>query len=198
VVTIRNASILTISSLGMLLAVGCASRNKAIPSSARLVAEDQGNVDFVAPDDGQVYVEDRSANKLLYSGQVREGQHVNVEPVKDKIAIDGQTVRDQKIRDLNTLRIFFKREPHADVAGSHTTVVAPTVVQPAQSSETIRTDVRDTRRDTPDTRDSQILVTPHGDGHEIRVRPGDSDSKITVQPGEDGSKSKVTIEHDAK
>jgi hypothetical protein len=189
---------MTISSLGMLLAVGCASRNQAIPSSARLVAEDQGNVDFVAPDDGQVYVEDRTANKLLYSGQVREGQHINVEPVKDRIAIDGQTVRDQKIRDLDTVRVFFKREPRADVAGSHTTVVAPTVVQPSQASDSTRTEIRDTR-DSRDPHDSQILVSPRGDSQEIRVRPGaNSDAKITVQPGEDGSKSKVTIEPDAK
>jgi len=195
VVTIRNASILTISTLSMLLAVGCASRNKAIPSSARVVAEDQGNIDFVAPADGRVYVEDKTTKKLLYSGQIREGQHVNVEPVKDKIAIDGQTVRDQKIRDLDNLRVFFERDPRAaDVAGSHTTVVAPTVVQPSQASDSTRTEIRDSR----DTRDSQILVTPRGDSQEIRVRPGDSDSKITVQPSEDGSKSKVTIEHDAK
>jgi hypothetical protein len=197
VVTIRNASILTISSLGMLLAVGCASRHKAIPESATLVAADQGNIDFVAPGDGRVYVEDRTANKLLYSGQVREGQHLNVQPTKDRIAVDGQMVRDQKIRDLDNLRVFFQRDPRAaDTAGSHTTVVAPTVVQPSQASDSTRTEIRDSR----DSRDSQILVTPKGDNQsEIRVRPGtNADSKITVEPGQDGSNPKVTVEHDAK
>jgi hypothetical protein len=173
------------SSLGMFLAVGCASRHQAIPPTARLVAENRGKIDFVAPDDGQVFVEDRSAHKLLYSGQIREGQHVNIEPIKDRIEVDGQIVRDQKIRDLNNLRVFFSREPRADVAGSRTVVQPVQVVQPIQ------------QQPTRSSSDSEILVQPRGNDSEIRVRPGsNADSKITVEPGQEGSK--VTIERDPK
>ena len=192
-VTLRNSSILTISSLGMLLAVGCASRHQAIPSSARMVAENEGRgrIDFIAPRDGQVFVEDRTAHKLLYSGQVREGQHVNVEPTKDRIAVDDQTVRDQKIRDLDNVRVFFEGDRNADYASSRSRtivnqpvqVVQPADAQPASSSD-----------------DSRITVRQNGDnGSEIRVRPGaNADSKITVEPTQNGSSPKVTIERDAK
>ena len=187
-VKLRNACILMMSSLGMVAAVGCAERHNSIPSSARLVAEDQGSKsDFVAPSDGDVFVEDRSANKLLYSGKINEGERLRVDPMDDKLTINGQTVRDQKIRDMNNVRVFFRPERRADVAGSRTVVVP---VQPAPQPQQQR-----------NSGDSEIIVQPRGGGDSdadtIRVRPGaNADSKVTVEPGEDGSK--VTIERDAK
>ena len=175
-VTFRNACILMVSSLGMVATVGCASRHKSIPDSAQLVAEDKGKSDFVAPQDGHVYVEDRSANKLLYSGKIDQGDRLTVDPGKNRLTLNGETVRDQKIRDLNNIRVFFKPDPRADVAGSRTVVVPVQPAQPARSG------------------DSEIIVQPGtaSDGNTIRVKPGDTDSKVTVEPGTDGSK--VTVE----
>ena len=179
-VTFRNACILMMSSLGMVAAVGCAERHNSIPPSARLVAEDTASrSDFVAPSDGDVYVEDKSANKLLYSGKINEGERLQVDPLKDRLTINGQTVRDQKIRDLNNVRIFFRPEPRAESAGSRTVVVP---VQPAQPVQ-------------PRSGESEIIVQPRSsdDADRIRVKSGtNADSKVTVEPGEDGSK--VTIE----
>ena len=180
-VTIRNTCVALLSSLGMFAAVGCAERHNSIPSSARLVAEDQGRSDFVAPSDGDVFVEDRSANKLLYSGKINEGERLRVDPMDDKLTINGQVVRDQRIRDLNNIRVFFRADPRADVAGSRQTVVVP--VQPAQPAR--------------QSGDSEIIVQPRseGDADTVRVRPGaNNDAKVTVEPGDDGSK--VTIERD--
>jgi hypothetical protein len=178
-VTLRNTSFLLMGSLALL--VGCAERHSAIPKSARLMAEDRASkVDFVAPDDGQVFVEDNSSNKLLYSGTMREGERLAINPIKDQITINGQMVRDQKIRDLNEVRVFFQPDPSANVAGSRTTVVQPVHVHPAEPARS--------------SDDAQITVTPKsGNESEIRVRPGpNGDSKVTVEPGDDGSK--VTIE----
>lgn len=178
----RNVCVLMMSSLGLIASVGCAERHRAIPSNARLVAEDKGRSDFVAPSDGEVFVEDRSSNKLLYSGKINEGERLQVDPMKDRLTINGQTVRDQKIRDLNNLRVFFRPDPRADVARSRTIVVpSEPVQQPARSG------------------DSEIIVQPRGgaEADTIRVKPGaNADSKVTVEPGEDGSK--VTIERDSK
>jgi hypothetical protein len=69
-VTLRNACAILLSSVGMIAVVGCGGRHDAIPESARVVAEDQGQSDFVAPSDGEVFVEDRSSSKLLYSGKI--------------------------------------------------------------------------------------------------------------------------------
>ena len=174
-VAYRSACVLLMSSLGMVAAAGCAERHQSIPSSARLVAEDQGRSDFVAPSDGEVFVEDRSANKLLYSGKMNEGERLRVDPMDDKLTIDGRTVRDQRIRDLNNLRIFFRPDPRADVAGARTVVVPS---QPA-----------------PRSGESEIIVQPRtvDDADSIRVKSGsNTDAKVTVEPGDDGSK--VTIE----
>jgi len=185
---LRNSSVFVTSALGLFMAVGCASRHKAIPQSANMVAanEGQGKVNFVAPRDGQVFVEDRTSNKLLYSGQIRDGQQLTVEPKKDRITVDDQIVRDQKIRDLDNVRVFFKPDPHADVAGSRTTVVQP--VQPVQVVPS------NAQPAGSSTGDSHITVR-NGDNGDVQVRPGaNNDSKITVEPGQDGSKPKVTIE----
>lgn len=177
----RYGSFALVSSLGLLFVVGCGGRHEAVPSSARLVAEDKGNIDFVAPTDGIVFVEDQSAGNLLYRGRVREGERLQVEPIEDRIAVDGRTVRDQQIRDLNNVRVYFQRDPQADVAGSRTVVVP---VQPAQPQR---------------SGDSEIIVKPRresdDDADTIRVKPGaDGDAKVTVEPGEEGSK--VIIEQD--
>ena len=183
-VTPRTVSTALLGSLALLLVTGCASRHRDIPSSARLVAEDRaGKIDFVAPDDGEVFVEDNSANKLLYSGKINRGEHVRVDPIKDKLMINSQVVRDQKIRDLNEVRVFFKPEPGANLAGSR--VVQPIHVHPAQAQPAA---------EPARQGDTEIRVTPRGESEsEIRVKPGsNSDSRVTVEPGSDGSK--VTIE----
>lgn len=181
----RQASFALLSSLGLLVAVGCGGRHEAVPSSARLVAEDKGNIDFIAPGDGFVFIEDENANKLLYRGRMREGERLEVEPVEDRIAINGRTVRDQKIRDLNNVRVYFQREAGADVAGGRTRVRTE---EPRQLDQPVRS------RDG-----SEIIVQPRGEGDAdtIRVRPGaNTDAKVTVEPGDEGSK--VTIQNDRK
>ena len=191
-VTLRTASTALLGSLAIVLVTGCAARHRDIPSSARMVAEDRaGKIDFVAPDDGEVFVEDNTANKLLYSGKINQGEHLRVNPIKDQLTINNQVVRDQKIRDLNEVRVFFKAEPRADVAGSRSTVVQPIYVNPsnAQPSQAQPSRVEPARQG-----DTEIRVSPRGDNEsEIRVKPGSSsDSRVTVEPGNDGSK--VTIE----
>ena len=180
--TLRKVSMVVLGSLGMVLAVGCAAeRHDDIPRSARLVAQDQGDVDFVAPDDGMVYVYDRGAGNMLYSGRIREGERVRVEPRDDRITLNGQTVMDKQIRDNNEVRIFYRAEPRADVAGSRAIIVPVQPAQPARSG------------------DSEIIVQPRGQGDAdtVRVRPGaNGDAKVTVEPGEEGSK--VTIEQDRR
>jgi hypothetical protein len=181
-VTLRTASIALLGSLA-LLAAGCAERHRDIPSSAQLVAEDRtGKIDFVAPDDGDIYVEDNSSNKLLYSGKINRGEHVRIDPMKDKLMINDQVVRDQKIRDLNEVRVFFKPEPQADLAGSRSTAVQPVHVHPAEAQPA-------------PSGETEILVAPRRDNEdaEIRVKPGSgSDSRVTVEPADEGAK--VTVE----
>jgi hypothetical protein len=177
-VKLRNASIVMMSSLGMFLAVGCAKeRHDDIPQSARLMSENRGNIDFVAPDEGMVYVYDRSSGAMLYSGHIRNGEALRVEPRDDKITLNNRVVMDKQIRDNDDLKVFFQPDPGADVAGSR-----------------VRRE-RERDADRLDRSSSEIIVQPRtsSDTDRIRVKSGpDADSRVTVQPGEDGSK--VTIE----
>jgi hypothetical protein len=201
----RKSLIFAMSSLATFLAVGCASRHDAIPPAANLMAENQGRVDLTAPSDGKVYLEDRSANKLVYSGTLKDGERLTVEPNKDRIMVDGRTVQDTKIRDLNTLRVFFRPDPQADVAGSRT-VQTRTVEtsRDVNSSPSNRSEIIVEPRDGSDT--DAVRVRTGGDAaHKVTVEPSQDGSKVTVQPSQDGSKvtvqpsgdgSKVTVQPD--
>ena len=126
--------------------------------------------------DGMVYVYDRGAGDLVYSGRILQGERVEVEAMEDRVTLNGRTVMDKQIRDNNEIRVFFRGQPRpvdVDTAGSRTNVQ---------------------RRDAGDT---EIRVQPRqSDEAEIRVKPGTTDSKITVEPGDEGSK--VIIEGDRK
>lgn len=176
---LRNTAVLAVSSLAVLMGVGCAAeRHESIPPSARLMVKDQGNVSFAAPDDGDVYVYDRSSGQLLYSGRMREGENLNIAAMDDEIRLNGRVVRDQQIRDNDEVRVFFRPSPEADVAGARINVVTPPAERPRS--------------------DAEIIVEPKSDSSEIRVRPGaDADAKVTVEPGADGQQ-KVTVEREAK
>ena len=170
---VRNTAAVLLGSLGMFVMVGCAAeRHKSIPQSARLVADGQGDVDFVAPNDGMVYVYDRGAGDLIYSGRILEGERVEVEPMKDRITLNGRTVMDKQIRDNNEIRVFFRGQPRpvdVDTAGSRTRI--------------------EQRQNVDRSGDTEIRVQPRqSDEAEIRVKPGATDSKITVEPGDEGSK----------
>src|SRR4051812_47586608 len=78
------------------LCPGCASNGppNAVPQNARLVARHGGTDDvvFMAPRDGEVFIYDRTAHKLIYSGRIRQGESVKVDAKNDKIAIDNRVV----------------------------------------------------------------------------------------------------------
>jgi hypothetical protein len=124
-----------------------------------------------------VFLEDRTANKLVYSGKMNEGERLSVDAVKNRVLVDGRMVQDQKIRDLDNLRVFFRSEPRADVAGSRT----------------VRT--VETHHDVSPSSGSQIIVEPakRSDADAVRIHTsGDADSKVTVEPRDEGAK--VTVE----
>jgi len=170
-VKLRDVSIALMSSLGILLAVGCAKeRHDDIPKSARLISENRGNIDFVAPEHGMVYVYDHSSGAMLYSGRIRDGETLRVQPKDDRITLEGRTVMDKQIRDNDDLKVFFQPDPRADVAGTRS-------------------------HGSDRASDSEIIVQPRSgaDSDTVHVKQGsNTNSRVTVQPSEDGSK--VTIE----
>jgi hypothetical protein len=92
-------------------AAGCASTGRmAIPDGADEVEAGSGSVDWEARRDGEVWVYDADANKMIYSGPVEEGQNVRVNAGSDQITIGGKTVSERPISDDHRYRIYFRRD----------------------------------------------------------------------------------------
>ena len=104
----------------VVLAVGCApERPESVPADARSVAKQSGSnpVNFTAPRDGTVYVYDRSAHKMVYSGRVQRGETLELDPRRDAVRLEGRPVREQDLRDLNEYQVWFEDEG-ASTAGA--------------------------------------------------------------------------------
>ena len=92
---------------------GCAAeRPESVPADARSVARQSGNnpVNFTAPHDGMVYVYDRSANQMVYSGRVQRGETLELDPRHDKVRLEGRPVLEKDLRDLNEYQVWFDDE----------------------------------------------------------------------------------------
>lgn len=93
---------------------GCApERPESVPADAKSIAKQSGSnpVNFTAPNDGSVFVYDRSEQKMVYSGRLREGETLEVDPRRDKVRLDGRVVLEKQLRDLNEYQVWFDEEP---------------------------------------------------------------------------------------
>ena len=102
------------------LAGGCASkRPQSVPADARSVAQQSGSypVNFTAPGDGTIFVYDKSSKRMVYSGRMKQGETLEMEPKRNNIRLDGRVVLEQRLRDLNEYQVWFDEEPTAATAG---------------------------------------------------------------------------------
>src|SRR5918993_3907604 len=107
--TTRLSVVIVFTLACWMMLTGCAAeRPDSVPADARSVAKQSGTnpINFTAPRDGTVYVYDRSANNMLYSGRVRHGETVELDPKRDSIRVDGRTVMNKDIRDLNEYQVW--------------------------------------------------------------------------------------------
>ena len=70
-------------------------------------------VNFTAPADGMVYVYDRSAKQMLYSGRVRQGESLELDPMRNNIRLAGSVVMEKDLRDLNEYQVWFDEDAAA-------------------------------------------------------------------------------------
>src|SRR5215204_4468832 len=88
---------------------GCMhDRHEAIPSDATLQTEGQKELAFRATEPGTVYVYNRNDNKMVYSGEMRRGETLSIDPNQDRVTLDGRTVLEKGLDNNETLRVFFK------------------------------------------------------------------------------------------
>ena len=78
---------------------------------SRLRAEGRGqDFSFKATRDGIVYVVDSRDRRLLYTGQLDEGEEITVSPLRNVIEIDGRRAKRVDIENRHLIRIFFERD----------------------------------------------------------------------------------------
>jgi hypothetical protein len=91
---------------------GCASqRPDVVPASAQLQTSGNGPVSFTPPTDGTAYVYDQATNRLLWSGPVRSGQMVVVDPNRNQIALGSQIVATRTLQPGDRNDIYFEPAP---------------------------------------------------------------------------------------
>ncbi|HEX8524373.1 MAG TPA: hypothetical protein VF669_19110 [Tepidisphaeraceae bacterium] len=101
--------------LGLALGVvGCADRHHDVPEDAVTLRDAKGGLTAHANHTGNVYVYDESAKKMIYSGQVNDGDSISVEPTADRIVVNGKTVSQQELDNNHRFRVFLDEKEMRD------------------------------------------------------------------------------------
>jgi len=95
-----------------ILAAGCASDSRLeIPSDAMQTSSGNGKLTYMPAQHGTVYVYDRTAHRIVYSGDIDRHETVNVDPDVDRVTLNGRTVSEHDLRRGNDYEIYFKPTP---------------------------------------------------------------------------------------
>jgi outer membrane protein assembly factor BamB len=101
------------------------NRPDGVPATAMLAGEGTTRVEYTAQRDGFIWITDADQHTVLYSAPVNRGDIVIVDPQKNLLTINGQSVYSQPIAADNH-RIFFGTErPIWQSANREETIVRP-------------------------------------------------------------------------
>jgi hypothetical protein len=82
-----------------------------IPKEASYVAGGRGQLTWKIPHNGRIYVRDMTAEKALFSTEVRRGQTFTIVPSEDRASLDGEDVPAADMQTRNEHRIYFLANP---------------------------------------------------------------------------------------
>ena len=102
------------ATLLMLTAVGCAAGSPkgraGIPVEAERVAEGKGELVYNATHGGEAYVLDDSNNKIIWSGLLRDGDALAIEPAGNRVRIGPQTVAEPNLDKDHRYTVYLRRD----------------------------------------------------------------------------------------
>jgi hypothetical protein len=155
---IARLGMLAAISLAPLTVAGCGSSRPAdVPKSAALKTQGNDRVVYVAEDTGTVWIANHGTNDIVYSGPMRRGDRLVIDPADNRVTINDQTVtrRDIGHRDRD---IYF--EPGPMRRGSEVTRDDLRVDRPAQvpSAAGLKGEGKD-RVEFTANRDGSVWVT---------------------------------------
>ncbi|HWE93711.1 MAG TPA: hypothetical protein VG269_07020 [Tepidisphaeraceae bacterium] len=116
---IRKMLLVSVAGATLSLGVaGCATqRPDVIPATAQVQTSGNGSVSFTPPTDGMAYIYDQASNQLVWSGPVRAGQTLTVDPQKNQIALGSQVVAMRTLQPGDRHDVYFDPSPNAQPAG---------------------------------------------------------------------------------
>jgi hypothetical protein len=82
----------------------------AVPSSAKLVKRDFGDLTFRAPDDGTIWVVQSSDDRVIYRKALRRGDEFRLEPNRNRASLNDKTVIDKDVKSGIRHRIYFESD----------------------------------------------------------------------------------------
>jgi hypothetical protein len=90
---------------------GCSARARAgIPVEAERVAEAKGELVYQVPAGGEAYILDVSDNKIVWSGHLREGETLTIQPEADRVAVDLQSVAEPDLNQNHRFTVYLRRD----------------------------------------------------------------------------------------
>jgi len=64
-------------------------------------------VSFTAPDRGIAYVYERSSRTMVYSGWLKAGEALELDPGRDEVRIGGRPVAQRQMGDMSGFEVWF-------------------------------------------------------------------------------------------
>lgn len=96
--------------LGM-IAAGCATKGgAAVPAGADRVASGKGELTYKATDPGEAFVLDNEANKIVWSGLLRNGETLTIAPDDDRVSVGLQTVAEPELDNDHKYTVYLRRD----------------------------------------------------------------------------------------
>jgi hypothetical protein len=90
---------------------GCSPRARAgIPVEAERVAQAKGELVYQVPAGGEAYVLDAGDNKIIWSGHLREGETLTIQPEADRVAVDLQSVAEPDLDKDHRYSVYLRRD----------------------------------------------------------------------------------------
>jgi len=89
---------------------GCASNDaNMLQPTDTVVVEGEYPTKMVASDNGQVTVYDESDDRTIWTGAIKKGQTLELDPANKQLTLDGLACNMQDLRGGHTLKIMFDR-----------------------------------------------------------------------------------------
>lgn len=95
------------SVMSVTVGTGCSSDGGSVPANAMLTAEGTRRLPYTTSAPGTLYVYDKTAGNLVYSGEVDAGRQILVDPDANRITADNEVLLEKKLISGHTYRVFF-------------------------------------------------------------------------------------------